>query len=68
MRQATISFVVSLRPHGTTRLPQEGCSLNWMKGNLPNIFAENSILLISCKSNWNFLQVYENIFPTIFSE
>ena len=56
---------MSLLPHGTTRLPQEGCSLNLILGILPKIFCRkpNTINFLQEKLEHSFdykniLQIY----------
>ena len=54
---------MSLCPHGTTRLPQEGCSLNLILGILPKTFCGkfNTINFLQEELELSF--DYENILP-----
>jgi len=45
LRKATINFVMSVRPHGTTRLPLDGFSLNFILVDFSKICQENSSLV-----------------------
>ena len=42
LRRVTISFVMSVRPHGTTRLPLDVFSINLMLEDLSKTCRENS--------------------------
>jgi len=47
MRKATISFVMSVRPTETARLPLDRFSLNFIFENFPKICREIQVLLKS---------------------
>ena len=63
LRKATVSFVMSVRLHGTTRLPPDGVSWNFKFEYFSKICRENSRLIETCqeqqvlymKTNINFL-------------
>jgi hypothetical protein len=52
--EATISFVISLLPHGTNRLPEEKFSLSVKLKLFQNSFPENSVTLQSYNNNVYF--------------
>jgi hypothetical protein len=45
LRQATINFVMSVRPHATTRLPLDGFSWNFILRNFSKINRESSSII-----------------------
>jgi len=52
--RSDISFVVSVRPHGTTRLPLDGFSWNFIYVDFSTICLQNSILYKSDKNKAYF--------------
>ena len=60
LRKATISLVVSVRPHGTTRLPLDGFSWNFLSI-FPKSVEKNQVLLTSANNNGQFSYLFDNI-------
>ena len=65
LRKAAISFVMSVRPQGTSRLPLGGFSWNSMSEYFPKIWGENQVSLTSGKNieyfTWIPVYIYGNV-------
>jgi hypothetical protein len=54
LQKATISFVMSVRPHGKNGLPQDGLSLNLILEDFPKSATKIQVPSISYKNNVSF--------------